>query len=336
MSPTQVEAIPTKRAENWICRAWNILPRRAGLFLDSTAKDTLRAVETSHKLNNLHIRQRDGWDYKDNVPNRTNGLELACRENHERMRGWAWDREHDTQYENLDHGMKLNYAALFLAANIAHNQNGLGEDQSLPEFNKDFDLDNCLGYSGYSWKGGFNFAGYSHQANNLESFVRWELENAWRTRQTKPLNWHDALDWHRTSLCALRAVYENIDSFDKLEGYHNRGALIKICNRTHELMTKYKLWGDHTYKPDRFDEKENMAKPFDALSPQMKENMVLIVLSTLSAISDFKAEINSLFEIKEDVPRLAPADNYEISPMEEPDEDSDIVLALDDTPPTGK
>ena len=303
--PTIEQTQVSKLASDWIGRTWSsLLPRGADLrYRQKTAEETLKLVQAAHEDKNLHIKRSDYTSFSTQLENE-NGIDFMCRHLHESMRGWAWDREHDAPYESLDHGMKVNYAALFLAANIAKNQYDLKEDQSLPEFKKDFDLE-CLRTHGSWWSEGFNFAGYPDESTNLESFVRWELENAWRTRQTKPINWHDALDWHRTTLCALRAVYENIKSLDEAE---DTKVFKNICNRTHELMTKYGLFGKDTKGPDR-TYMDGSPLPFNLVSNEMKENLVLIVLSTLSAISDFKAEQRKTLS------------------------DSDIVLTLDDSPP---
>lgn len=332
MSITQVQGSQIalrEKTESWIGKIWSsLLPRGAGLYWWRTAEETLKTVETSHQLKNLHLRQRDGIDYRSGKSheNKTNGLELRCMDLHKSMRGWAWGRDHDYKYSNLDHRMRANYISLFLAGNIAYNQNKLQDDQKLPAVDaKDSVWVDYLAHD--SWPGN-NFSGYPDEATTLESFVRWELENTWRTRQPKPLNWHDALNWHKTSIAALMAVYKNIDSLKEAE---NVNMFRKICYETHELMTKYKLWGSDTHKPDRFDKTGNMAKPFDALSPEMKENLVLIVLSTLSAISDYKSEINALFDISESGPELAPCDNYEIEPVEE---DEGLVSPVQNLPLT--
>lgn len=259
-------------AGNWIHTAWRTLPHRyAGLPWEATAEKASEALNEA-KLSKVF----------------DSALRRSTTNFHQNTRTYLWkdhnsrpDHDKDLTEESRDH--RLNLTAILLSTNIAYGTN------SLPDRNtKNLELWMSTGCDWVSANKSGMWDFYS--SYSPEAHARHTLENAWHNLTNNQRNddkdyyWsNNFLRWENTAICAMDAIYTTTSSFEQARDINR---FKEICDKTHKLMIKHNLWGDDSRNPDRSDENGN-PKAFDQLSKEMKENYVIIVLATLSGLSDY-------------------------------------------------
>ncbi len=286
------------RISNAIGRTWSsLLPRGAGLPWNRAVNAARVALDESNGIDQRHIRR--GFRAESDITKTPHGTGLerctiafhnaaTAKENN------LWEGEHDVSWHELNGDERYNYTALFLSANFARNLDLLNSsfDFDLPKTDviKEFPPNRCYCH-GYFDRG----------EGCLEYYVRNGIEYAWRNRQVE-INWDDALNWDQTTLVVLQAIYKNIKSLDQAE---ERESLTSICEEIHKDMIYYELWGNDTKQyshhpydppgclgPQKFFRDPVYRKNTDSNhrlnDVRQKENVVLLALAGLSAISDYK------------------------------------------------
>ena len=255
MSKVNLDPALCERAGSWIHTAWRTLPpRHEGLFWNTAGE---RAIQANLQTHEVYKKSYSGaFSIRDSAKN----FHKLCEG------GDFWGKDHKNFFWEESSNHILNLSALVIAGNIAFNTNQTKDVVKLPErTRKDFHL---------------------YGLDSLEYKVRWCIEGAWRARQPSGYSKHDALEWERTTECALDAVYATIRSLDDA---NDITTLKTICRLTHENMMKNWLWGRDNNNPDRAYP-DGRPLMFVDLSPEMQENYVLIALATLNGISDFQAK----------------------------------------------
>lgn len=261
-------------AGNWIHTAWRSLPsRNAGLPWDHAAKEALNALE-GVKTSKLFDRSLKESTAKFHEATRATHLWQPpnSKSNHDRA----------LSEETRDH--RLNLTVILLSASI-----GKSDQESLPERNT-INLEHWMSteldwfWNDREGKRNFNI----HDSS--EKIARNTLENAWHnltnnkvTNSNKDGYWSEnSLRWENTTICAMDAAYSTVSKFEEARDLTK---FREICEKTHQLMIKHKLWGIDSKNPDRANP-DGGAKPFDELSKEMKENYVVIVLAVLNGLSE--------------------------------------------------
>ena len=254
---------------------WSALPRDPSLLRGVTAENIVKPVERMHGVASIEHKPIHLWKIRE-----------YCIETQRLMKDSLWAIGRDPEFEKLDQAMKLNYTAVFLAGNIAYNQCKLAEKVKLPERRTDV-----------NWKHFITTDVLWHACKPLEKMngsmeetVRYHIENAWLNRQERPYKDYYLLRWENTAICAIEAVYQTIES---LEDANDLDKFIDVCQRLQDLMVEYRLWGKDTYNSDR-TYPDKTPKEFSELDHHMKENIVLLVLATLSGVGDYASNVQDL------------------------------------------
>ena len=262
-----------RKTKEWVCTTWMTMPRRIGGFPYEIAGEASLNV-LSQKGNFSEI-----WN---------NPFQKCVRGFHDLTRNGKsgsfdlWKGDHDIDFKDVDRNHLLNIASLLLASNISENLYKLSSSKDLPPRNTK-DLSHWMSTE-YNWFWSQTTIPFNRN-NSVEDSVRGEIENAWRSLDKK-YNDYNSLRWENTAICAIDAVYPTVKTLERANDLETFKA---ICQKTHELMIKHNLWGNDTKNPDRV-ETDGTPKKFDNLSPEMKENYVLIVLAALNGVSDFQAK----------------------------------------------
>lgn len=285
------------RISNAMSRTWSsLLPRWAPLSWDRAVNSVKVALAESNGIDMRHIRRGFGSESDVTKTPYGNGLERCTIAFHNAViankESDLWRGDHTVSWDDLNGDERFNYTALFLSANFARNLERLPSNVTLPKTNvrNEFPPDRRYGHE-YFDRG----------AGTLEYYVRNGIEYAWRNRQVD-INWNDALNWDQTALIVMQAIYKKVLSLELAE---NKDVLLGICEEIHKDMVYYKLWGKDTeqYSHHPYDPPASLgAQKFFKDSPyrrgsdgdprkhdvRQKENIVLLALAGLSAVSDYK------------------------------------------------
>ena len=276
-----------RRGNDWAQTAWRNLPlRNAGLGWNMIAQTALPLVSESSGKYHKPFSQE---------------LMSDSSKFHESTRGTLWYNpgteptsgfwEHNHAYGDSTRDHRLNVTALMLSQNIASNEDKLaGRLTSLPERNtKNLHYWKSLGPD-FSWSWASNCGNIKPPFDidkSPEASVRWSIQAAWQNLNKNYFEDEKVvphLRWENTAICALDAVYDTIRYLHEAQ---DPTVIEKIAEKLHGRdMITYSLWGKDTLNSDRTDSNK-AAKLFQDLSQEMKENYILIVLATLSGISDF-------------------------------------------------
>ncbi len=123
----------------------------------------------------------------------------------------------------------------------------------------------------------------SFDNNRIFLSTRDAIEHGWTAAFRTSYQDSNALNWDATATAATFAVFDTISTFNDL---NDSNKLQTICEKTHQLMTNYGLWGDDSKKPDRWDGNTNCPIAWDHLSDDYRANISLIVLSTIAGITN--------------------------------------------------
>lgn len=351
-----------ERAAAWIGMAWQSMPRRGGLFWTTTADVALRSIPESNDFSNLFAREGNSkslWEATRTFHNLTrNGHRIGDTQRADLWQNPVTGSDHDVDFYKLDRDHKVNITALLLSGHMSATLEKLNGNFTLPA-RSEKDLEFWMS-TGVNWYWNNAHAGeQGHKKvpfntyDSVEYSVRSAIENAWRnlrqnyfepSEEIKHLNWHTeqkasipGLRWENTAICAIDAVYTTVNSLDKA---NDLKTFKTICEKLNDLMVKHRLWEDDSLKPDRASTEGNgKTIPFDKMSPAMKENLTLIVFAALVGISDYTEAEQRRGKRTASEPVQPPKaeDDFALSLKDSGDpQDSDIVLALDDAPPSPK
>lgn len=279
MAVKKIDGGLIQRAGDMIFAAWRTMPRER---LNWAAVSEIGLESLSKKTANFS--KHYDWG---------KGLNECIEEFHKKTTANIhndkdlWGGDHNVAFEKLDRNHRLNLTSIVLACNIASIANVLSTSPFLPRRNMQ-DLEHYMSTKIDWFWDRRNKTSLFDKNFSVESSVRGQIENTWRNLQKDSnLDLESlSLRWENVAICAIDAVYTTIS---RLEEANNPDKFKIVCQKTHELMIKHKLWGDDSGNSDRAYSGGD-PKNFDELSPEMKENYVIIVLAALSGIGDFMVD----------------------------------------------